>query len=711
VRRRRAAAAAGERIAGVFQMDMMAGRQQGTVPVRPPAGASVMTQLIDKRNLEYDRLAEVVGADAFLGETARVAESVHHTLIAEANKVNRFTGHLTELRVEGAPTLPDGARDGRADGEYIARAREYVASVAEAIGFASGEPAEFEADPKVTATSEGLRVVSLQQTLNGIEVWGMGPKVWLHQDGTVERVVGDTASVRVDAPTMPTVPPETALAVAAAKAAEASTLEGPFGTDELSALDISAGFPRLTHEARNAQPMTFDRGPFDEAIPAGLVYLYMGDEVRLAWSFRFSRDQGAVQYHALVEADDRTADQSAPQILYFQDLTSHVIAGRVFRRNPAESTFDRAPFPLPLSDYPTGPPAKPVAGFPGPWTTRTNGRVATVGNNVLAVDGATRRSVEIDVDPEGNGEFDPEPATPEQFVTNIFFFCNYMHDFFVMLDFTEEHGNFQTVNVTGLGKGADPVRALAHPGPVIGTANMATPADGSAAVMNMGLVPRSGRHTANDADVVFHEFVHGVTNRLVGGLHDAGGLRELQSRAMGEGWSDFFALTTRNFFQDQERTVVGNWVVDSDTGIRQRPYDERYPGGFGDVGQRPAGLDYTKIHNVGEIWCATLMEMTRRIGAALDSKQRGYRIAWQAVVDGLKLTPKNPTFLISRDAILRALKDLAGDRFTEAEYPAVRRAAWESFARFGMGFDAVCPNASFFGCRAGTQLPPEGHED
>jgi extracellular elastinolytic metalloproteinase len=674
-----------------------------------------MTQLIDKRNLEYDRLAEVAGADAFLDETARVAESVHHTLIAEGSKVNRFTGHLTELRVEGAPALPEGVRDGRPDGEYIARAKDYLTSVAEAIGFASGEPAEFEADPKVTSTSEGLRVVSLQQTLNGIEVWGMGPKVWLRGDGTVDRVVGDTASVGVDVPTMPTVPPEAALDVAAAEAAEGRTVENPFGTDELPALDVSAGFSRLTYQARNSQPMTFDPGPFDEAIPARLVYLYMGDEVRLAWSFRFSRDQGAVQYHALVEADERTADPAAPQILYFQDLTSHVIAGRVFRRNPAESAFDRAPFPLPLSDYPTEPLTKPLPGFPGDWTTRTDGHVATVGNNVLAVDGATRRSVEIDVDPQGNGVFEPEPDTPEQFVTNIFFFCNYMHDFFMTLDFTEEHGNFQTVNVTGQGKGADPVHAFAHPNPVIGTANMSTPADGSAAVMNMGLVAHSGRHTANDADVVFHEFVHGVTNRLVGGLHDANGLRELQSRAMGEGWSDFFALTTRNFFQDQERTVVGNWVVANDNGIRQRPYDDQYPGGFGDIGKGPGelagGLDYTKIHNVGEIWCATLMDMTRRISAALDNKQRGYRIAWQAVVDGLKLTPKNPSLLLSRDAILRALKDLAGAKFTEAEYPAVRRAAWEAFARFGMGFDAFCPNASFMGCRAGTQLPPQGRED
>lgn len=99
------------------------------------------------------------------------------------------------------------------------------------------------------------------------------------------------------------------------------------------------------------------------------------------------------------------------------------------------------------------------------------------------------------------------------------------------------------------------------------------------------------------------------------------------------------------------------------------------------------------------------MEMTRRISAELGSKERGYRVAWQAVVDGLKLTPKNPSFLTARGAILRALKDLKGTAFTEAEYPEVRKAAWGSFARYGMGFDAFCPNASFTGCRAKTQLP------
>ncbi|WP_460070480.1 M36 family metallopeptidase [Streptomyces sp. YKOK-I1] len=671
-----------------------------------------MTQLIDKRDLEYDRLARVPGAEAFLAETDRVAESVRHTLIAESGKVNRFTGHLTELRVEGAPAgLAERAGAEAADGDYIARAKEYLSSVSGAIGFAAGEPAEFEADPKVTETSGGIRVVSLQQTLNGIDVWGMAPKVWLRADGTVDRVVGDTASVPRNVPTMPTVPVETALAAGAAKAAEPATFDGPFGTDELPGLDISAGFRRLSSQARNDQPMTFEAGAFDEAIPARLVYFYMGDDVRLAWSFRFSREKGAVQYHALVEADARTADAAAPQVLYLQDLTPHVIGGVVIRQNPDETEPALASFPLPLTDYPVKPPAAALPGFPGPWVTRQNGHVATAGNNVRAVDADTGKTFQVDVDAAGNGVFAPNPDTPEQLVTNIFFLCNYMHDFFMMLGFTEEHGNFQTVNFSGLGQGADPVVARAHPRPVFGTANMITRADGVAAEMNMGLVGSSQRHTAKEANVVRHEFTHGVTNRLVGGLHDANGLQENQSLAMGEGWSDFFALTILNFSHEQEHTVIGEWVLDRAGGFRQRPYDDRYPGDFGDIGKTPNGLDYTRIHNVGEIWCAALMEMTRRISAKLGSKERGYRTAWQAVVDGLKLTPKNPSLLTARDAILRALKDLQGRSITQAEYPEVRMAVWGSFARYGMGFDAFCPNASFVGCRAGAALPPAGHED
>ena len=44
----------------------------------------------------------------------------------------------------------------------------------------------------------------------------------------------------------------------------------------------------------------------------------------------------------------------------------------------------------------------------------------------------------------------------------------------------------------------------------------------------------------HDAEVVLHEYTHGLSNRRVGG---GAGLSALQSGGLGEGWSDFYALS------------------------------------------------------------------------------------------------------------------------------------------------------------------------
>lgn len=678
-----------------------------------------MSKIIDQRNLDYDRFPGGDGADHLVEATDRVAAEIEHELIAEPSKVNRFTGHLSELRAVGAPGFAEAGAP--SDPDYIAKAKAYATSVSEAVGFGAEEPVEFEADPTVTKTSEGMRVVSLQQTFNGIEVWSMSPKVWLHEDGAVDRLVGDTVSVPANLPSKPEVPAEVALRVAAEEAAKSRTLRGNFGDAELPALVLSEGaFTRLSFQSRPDQPMTFGKGAFAEDIPARLVYLDMGGNIRLTWFFTLSREDMMVQYKAFVEADGQTGDKEAPEILYFYDASSRAVAGRVIAVNPGEGGFNEFPFPLQVTAYPvpTPPASELPPNFPLPWTVADNGRLRTVGNNVRALNGQTRLPFEIN-EVNGGGVFNPAADTPEQFVTNIFYFCNYMHDFFLLLGFNEAAGNFQTVNVTGQGLGADPVQALAHPGRVFGTANMSTRADGLSALMNMGLVTGINRHTANDADVVFHEYCHGVTNRLVGGMLDADGLNEEQSVAMGEGWGDFFALTINNFSRAQERVVTGSWVTGRASGIRQRPYDAAYPGTFGDIGKGPgqvpgnenADLSYQEVHDVGEIWCAALMQLTRQVADALGSKERGYQVTWQAVVDGLKLTPKNPSFLIARDAILRAFRSMKGTRLSNDEYIKVRRAAWEAFAKFGMGFDASSPNATFSGCQGGTALPPDDAEN
>ena len=287
----------------------------------------------------------------------------------------------------------------------------------------------------------------------------------------------------------------------------------------------------------------------------------------------------------------------------------------------------------------------------------------------------------------------------DQKVLNIFYFCNYMHDFLYILGFDEAAGNFQKVNFTHLGVGGDPVRARAHSGAVRGTANMETAADGTPPVMNMGLVVSSGRHTALDADVVFHEYTHGLTNRLVGGTRQGHALDASQSRGMGEGWSDFFALTIQNFFRAQngqpERVVTGNWVVKNQAGIRSNAYDDNYPFTYGNIAtfERDPDTGLPDEHQTGEIWCAALMMMVRRVRAALGDVD-GYRLGWQMVVDGLKLTPANPNFLDARDAILLALDHMRDQRrISAAVHQTARQAALTAFGRFGMGPNATSADA------------------
>jgi extracellular elastinolytic metalloproteinase len=217
---------------------------------------------------------------------------------------------------------------------------------------------------------------------------------------------------------------------------------------------------------------------------------------------------------------------------------------------------------------------------------------------------------------------------------------------------------------------------------------MATPVDGSPPEMNMGLVTRTGRHTAFDSDVVFHEFMHGVTNRLVGGRVNTNALDSPQSGGMGEGWGDYIACTIN------DTDVVGSWVVDDEAGIREFAYDEDFPDDFGDLGTGR----YTEVHNVGEIWCATLMDVNRRIGKEL---------AVPLVVDALKLSPANPSFLNMRDAILTALDNmLAGGMLDAAQHETARTELWTSFAKFGMGPAASSNGALLTGIAADFDVPP-----
>src|SRR6185436_14783801 len=122
---------------------------------------------------------------------------------------------------------------------------------------------------------------------------------------------------------------------------------------------------------------------------------------------------------------------------------------------------------------------------------------------------------------------------------------NVMHDFSYDLGFTETSGNFQTNNFGRGGTGNDSVRAEAKDGSGTNNANFATPPEGQRPRMQQFLftAPNPDRDSSVDSDVVFHEYGHGISNRLIG---NGSGLGGTQSGAMGEGWSDYWAATLNN---------------------------------------------------------------------------------------------------------------------------------------------------------------------
>jgi extracellular elastinolytic metalloproteinase len=590
-----------------------------------------------------------------------------------------------------------------------------------AAGFAAAAPSDgtdFVADPVPQRTSSAAQVVHFQQFYRGVPLFRSAHTVRFAPDGGQADVLGDDVVLTREVDTAPTLTAEQAVSVAAEHLASAQprTVKDEFGQSTTTApvkLDgfepmVVAGFPTLPSQpavvdwvatpAGHPQPA---KKPFSKPVPIHLVIFDQPVGPRLGWYGIFNREDAFEQYAVIV-----SADQAPGEILYARDMMHLAKArGNVFEFSPGVADRRMMDLPRPITDFPIMPGA-PIAGFPADWVDSDkalgNATLATLNFSTATLTGTLN----------GNAiEFNPaDPSGDDQKLLNIFYFCNYMHDFLYILGFDEAAGNFQKVNFTHLGVDNDPVRALAHSGVVRGTANMSTAADGTPPVMNMGLVQGPNRHTAFDSDVVFHEFTHGLTNRLVGGTRQGHTLDAPQSQGMGEGWSDFFALTIQNFFRAQngqdERVVLGDWVVANQTGIRSNRYDDRYPFTYGAVSTFPRSDPNTgqpdpnglpDEHQTGEIWCAALMMMVRRMRAALGDVD-GYRLGWQLVVDGLKLTQANPTFLDARDGILLALDHMLSERrIPQAVHDSVRQAALAAFGRFGMGPRASSADAGVDG--------------
>jgi hypothetical protein len=241
-------------------------------------------------------------------------------------------------------------------------------------------------------------------------------------------------------------------------------------------------------------------------------------------------------------------------------------------------------------------------------------------------------------------------------VTSLFYLNNVIHDKLYRHGFNEVAGNFQTNNFGKGGLGNDAVLAEGQDGGGTNNANFATPADGSKPRMQMYLwtTATPNRDGDLDSDVVFHEYGHGLTWRMIGSM--GGGL----AGSIGEGMADVVACYMN------ANDTVGEYSKNNTVGIRRYPYTN-YP-----LTYRSANT--TSVHANGEIYAAAMWKLRALwlgAGYTMDS-------LWDYVVDGMNYTPANPEFEEMRNGILQAVPTQAQDCLV-----------WDAFASFGVGLNAA----------------------
>jgi hypothetical protein len=265
-----------------------------------------------------------------------------------------------------------------------------------------------------------------------------------------------------------------------------------------------------------------------------------------------------------------------------------------------------------------------------------------------------------------------------------------VHDIVYNFGFDEKSGNFQTNNFDKGGKGGDAV-IITNQAPGENNANFGTPPDGQAPVMNMFRWTSASpqRDSSLDNSILIHEYAHGITNRLTGGAQNVNCLSKFESRALGEGWSDAFAMFLLRKATDTRKSdfVIAKYAANKAEGIRSYPYSTNIhtnPLTFNDV----KGRLKSTTHALGEIWAATLNDLYWNLVDSfgfsenwLDASQKkGNIMALQLVISALKLQPCNPTFLQARDAILQADRNVYNGELACA--------IWKAFGKRGMGPDA-----------------------
>ncbi|HEX5618487.1 MAG TPA: M36 family metallopeptidase, partial [Solirubrobacteraceae bacterium] len=666
-------------------------------------------------------------------------------------QVDALTGTARNVqRLDGALTTP-------AAGDRAAIAMRWVQSNRTALGLSAADLDTLRLSDRSVDKGSGFTYLRYRQFFRGIPTFDGGLRVNLDRGGRILNVTGAPVSDL----SVPSIDP----ALSGTEALRALQEN----VDVRRAIDVKSGPDGVRQVTR------FARGDF-----ARLVLFDGPDGTRLAWHVVY-RATSLALYDAVVDAttgkilfrQNLTKFDQATQTVFpnypgaeneaapkgaanaridvgfeakgwLPDTEETLKGPNAHVYSDVDDSFPASPADPPTSEE-ISRGADPDADFP---FDATEG----VFNDFPAPAGQTNACEVTDPDPgfpepgwppplglKADCSWNPTvPATRddnrEQDGVQAFYFVNEFHDHLesAPIGFDEDDGNFEVDDpvIVNTNDGADTVDPDTGdiPDPDhVNNANMSTPPDGESPLMQMYLFrydetsnfPFRNVNGGDDAGTVWHEYTHGLSNRLV--VHDdgSGATASPHAGAMGEAWSDWYALDLLH----RRNLEIDSADIDVDIGIytdavftstRFEPIDcqpddvaePRCPGGiggsevggytFGDFGKVFVGPE---VHSDGEIWMQTLWDLRREM-IALHGPVAGVDKAEQLVTQGMRLSPPEPSFLDMRNAILAAEAGLPN---TNAD----RDEIWDVFANRGMGFFAGVADSSDTSPAEDFNVPPD----
>jgi extracellular elastinolytic metalloproteinase len=529
---------------------------------------------------------------------------------------------------------------------------------------------------------EGTSHLSFVQQVGGVSVFGNGVKAHVTRNGRLLQV--DGAPVR-------SLPASAGAPALDATQARAKAVADTFGTSSAKVTTSAAGGNRKT---------TFTGGD-----QAQLVVFDTLNGPRLAWQTLTMRE-GFV--HVIDAGSGRTlfrqrttADDNATT---WDNFPGAKVGGTQQTRNLTK------PFWLP-NDSPR------LAGNTAHVYMDVNDNNTADPGEEVGPSG--RRSFAYPFKPVSSAACAPgfqcswDPAVANSWRTNakqnavqMFYFVSKMHDHLAKapIGFTRSAGNFEAVDgdaVQGEALDGANIAGGLPDGAHVNNANMNTPPDGTPPRMQMYLFHQPGTafpaedpfiagNSGDDSDVVYHEYTHGLSNRLVVDANGVSTLGDIQAGAMGEAWSDWYAmdfLVNEGQLTDTPKPGelrVGDYVGGGKNLIRTQPLDcpvgATAPACPGTPGAGPGGYTYgdysrvaggPEVHADGEIWGETLWDLRTALGV---------KSAESLVTRAMELSPANPSYLDMRNSILAA--DLV------VNDGKLQKRIWQVFAARGMGFFA-----------------------